>query len=167
LEDLQTSLILTASSGVQPDDLPFLQSPDAAQEIIRPGSDANSFGIHISLPLAQVLELLSEEPKDSRGRLRGYAPLQPSGRLLLYDDIPLGDDHLQVLLTVEPSGDDADQFAIVGELSGDKLPPFVKARLYIGDNVYVAEAHNGVVRFERVTLDAAAERITLTLETPD
>ncbi len=145
------------------DDLPFLQTEAIQMCFVRPGSTTGAFEIKLTIPL--VTESL---PTRSEGPLptRGFRPIQPGGRLLYYDVVPLGDQEVDVMLMLN-NAEMPCCYAITGVLDNDSLPALIYARLYVGDDLYFAEVRGGQVIFENVAIDDDQKQISITLETPD
>ncbi len=160
LADLLRADDLGESKLIPADTLQFLRHPDQVQYIVAPGSNGQMFQAHIVLPISRVAE-----PIQVRAA-RGFGPIQPGGRLLLYDTILLGEDPVLVMLTLHGE-DEAGQYTITGDLYADSLPPTVHARLFIGSHMYHAQVQDGRMSFENVRFDQddRVERIHLTLET--
>jgi hypothetical protein len=119
------------------------------QYVIRPGSTISSFSLEIILPFAASL------PPSSEGK-RGIAPLQPGGRLLLYDTVPLGGSRVQILLTLH-SDTAPDTYRVVGQLIGKSLPQRVEAYLQVGKQAYHVHAEGGRFEIQGVEFGEALE----------
>jgi hypothetical protein len=146
------------------DDLPFMQTEESQLCFVRPGSTTGAFEIKLTIPLA-----VSEHmPTRSEGplRTRGFRPIQPGGRLLYYDVVPLGDQEVDVMLMLN-NAEMPRRYAITGVLDSDSLPALIYARLYVGDDLYFAEVRSGQVTFENVALDDDQKQISIAFETPD
>ncbi len=151
---------------VTADDLPFLRRPDLAHHAVGPGSGGPSFSIHIALPALDLHGGPAIPGVVTRsGTGRGFGPTQPGGRLLLFDMVSVEGKNIQVMLTLH-GGPIPDRYTIVGELAGESLPPVLKARLHVGDEVYFSEVEDGLVQFEDVAFIEDAESVMITFETP-
>ena len=156
---------ITPERKIRASDLAFLSSESQLESVLlSPGSDITDFRIHISLPIAGFLE---GQPVSAalESPMRGFSPIQPGGRLLLFDTIALGDTQVQAMLTLHKS-DAPNRYTIVGELSSDSLPPVINARLHVGHDVYFADVLDGMLSFEGVFFPDTTERISITLELP-
>jgi hypothetical protein len=148
------------------DDLLFLRRPNLAHHAVGPGSGGPSFSIHIALPSLDLHGGPAIPGVVARsGVERGFGPTQPGGRLLLFDTVSVEGEDIQVMLTLH-SGAIPDRYTIVGDLVGESLPPLLKARLHVGDEVYFSEVEGGLVQFEDVAFVEDAESVMITFETP-
>lgn len=129
------------------------------QYIIRPGSTISSFRLEIILPFAASI------PPSSEGK-RGIAPIQPGGRLLLYDTVPLGEGRVQILLTLH-SEPKPDTYRVVGQLAGKSLPQRVEAYLQVGKLAYHVSATEGRFEIHGVEFGEGVENLSFRLATPD
>lgn len=141
-------------------DLPFLH-PEQVYHLIRPGSTVASFSIHIVLTGA-FLQARSPVAPDRPAR-RGFGPIQPGGRLLLYDTLIVGGEPIQVMLMLH-NGSAPDLYRVTGELSAVLLPPNLWARLQVGERTYYTRVQDEKLEFEDVAFGDVPERIVLTLE---
>jgi hypothetical protein len=130
------------------------------QVVVRPESTAESFEIQIAVPIADVLTRYSDEGE------RGLSPLQEGGRLLLYDSIMLGNQMIEIMLTLHRVAKES-LFRIVGELSGVVLPKRILACLDIDQECYEAEVKGGRVEFPDVSLSDQVHFISVRLTTDD
>jgi hypothetical protein len=130
------------------------------QIVVRPESTAETFEIQITIPIADVLTRYTDEGE------RGLSPLQEGGRLLLYDSIRLGNQMIEIMLTLHRGARES-LFRIVGELSGMLLPPRIRASLDVDQESYEAEVNNGRVEFPDVSLSDRVHSISVRLATDD
>jgi hypothetical protein len=128
------------------------------QIVVRPESTAEAFEIQITIPIADVLTRYTDEG------LRGLSPLQEGGRLLLYDSIMLGNQMIEIMLTLHRGAKES-LFRIVGELSGMFLPSRIWACLDVDKDCYEAEVQNGRVEFSDIPLSDRVHSISVRLNT--
>lgn len=138
---------------------PDLEALPETQYIIRAGSTVSSFSLEIILPFAASL------PPSSEGK-RGITPIQPGGRLLLYDTVPLGESRVQILLTLH-SEPKPDTYRLVGQLAGKSLPQRVEAYLQVGKQAYHVYANEGRFEIHGVVFGEGVENLSFRLATPD
>jgi hypothetical protein len=128
------------------------------QIVVRPESTVESFEIRIVIPVGDVLTRYSDEG------MRGLSPLQEGGRLLLYDSVMLGNQMIEIMLTLHQGAKET-LFRIVGELSGMVLPSRIHACLDVDKECYEAEVQNGRVEFPDVSLSDQVHSISVRLNT--
>jgi hypothetical protein len=91
--------------------------------------------------------------------------IQPGGRLLFYDSIPLSmEERLHILLVLHP-GSETGRYIVSGELYGRVLPEQIQAQLQIGGDHYETEARDGLIQFPEVDLRKKVHDMTLNLFT--
>jgi hypothetical protein len=130
------------------------------QIVVYPESTAESFEIRIVVPVADILTCYSDDGE------RGLSPLQEGGRLLLYDSIMLGNQMIEIMLTLHRGAKES-LFRIVGELSGMVLPMRILACLDVDQECYEAEVKGGRVEFPDVSLSDRVHSISVRLTTDD
>jgi hypothetical protein len=130
------------------------------QIVVYPESTAESFEIRIVVPVADVLTRYSDDGE------RGLSPLQEGGRLLLYDSIMLGNQMIEIMLTLHRGAKES-LFRIVGVLSGMVLPKRILACLDVDQECYEAEVKGGRVEFPDVSLSDRVHSISVRLTTDD
>ncbi len=150
-------------STVAADDLLFVKQPQLAKHMARPGSTDSSFSLRIALPLADGLFGESLSARFAPQPTRSLDAIQPGGRLLFYDTVPMGTQHVQIMLTLHCCSN-AGQYVIVGELAAEELPPVLVVTAQIGAETYEAEAHDGKVVFEDVSFSEGVKHIMIILE---
>lgn len=124
---------------------------------IREGSTADSFEVEIVIPMQIAL------PDYSEG-MRALAPIQPGGRLLLYDQIRFDDVLIRMMLTLL-DGDEKGSYLVVGELYGSEIQTPLVAELAIDDHPYEAYVHNQKVEFANVHIPPEFDTIRVRLKT--
>jgi hypothetical protein len=152
-------------STVTANELPFVKQPQFAKHMARPGSTDTSFSLRIALPLADGLFGESLSAHFASQTVRSLDAMQPGGRLLFYDTVPMGKQQVQIMLTLHRYSTDG-QYVIVGELVAEELPTVLKMTAQIGAETYEAEACDGKVVFENVLFEEEVKHIMITLEPP-
>jgi hypothetical protein len=150
---------------VTANELLFIRRPNFAKHMARPGSTDTSFSLRIALPLADGLFGESLSAHFASQTVRSLDAMQPSGRLLFYDSVPMGKQQVQIMLTLH-RGSTAGQYVIVGELAAEDLPPALKVTIQIGSETYQADVVDGKVVFENVLFDEEVKHIMIILEPP-
>jgi len=125
--------------------------------IIQEGSTPQSFDVEILIPMEIAL------PDYSAG-MRALAPIQPGGRLLLYDQIRLDDSLIRVMLTLLDGAEEG-TYLVIGELYGGELPASMVAELAIDDTSYESPVQNQKVEFADVRIPQKFDSIRLRLKT--
>ena len=126
------------------------------QIVVRPQSTVESFEIRIVVSIEDVLTRYTDEG------MRGLSPLQEGGRLLLYDSVMLGNQMIEIMLTLHQGARET-LFRIVGELSGMVLPSRIHACLDVDKECYEADVEHGRVEFPDVSLSDRVHSISLRL----
>ncbi len=124
---------------------------------IRDGSTTTSFDVEIVIPMEIAL------PDYSAG-MRALAPIQPGGRLLLYDQIRLDDALIRVMLTLL-DGQEEGSYLVLGELYGDPISEPMIAELVIDDLPYESPVQNQKIEFSNVRIPPEFDAIHLRLKT--
>ncbi len=130
---------------------------------VRPSSTCSSFGIYISLPLASIRMAQTNAPNLATRSARELAT-QLRKQLLLYDTIQLGEDAIQIMLTL-CGGASPGSHSVIGELSS-KIPlSSVKACLHAGARTYFSIVQGDRLYFDDVIFDENVDRVIFALET--
>jgi hypothetical protein len=128
--------------------------------VVQAGSTKEVFDIELVIPVAGFLTQYADEG------LRGLSPIQEGGRLLLYDSIRLGNEMVEIMLTLHQGARES-LFRIVGELSGLLLSTHIRACLEVDHERYEAEVENGRVEFSDIPLSGDVSSISVRLTTSD
>ncbi len=148
-------------------DLSFLRRYEMQPSLqITPGSIRASFRAHISIPLDMSRDMLAAGAQGPELAGRGFGPIQPGGRLLLWDIMKLEDADVRVMVILKGS-DSPGQYRIVGELVSAESLPTVRVRLYAGYETYYGKVRNGRFSFDPVSLNDGITDLRLILETED
>jgi hypothetical protein len=130
------------------------QSP---QITIRDGSTVQSFDVEIVIPMEIALPDYGEN-------MRSLAPIQPGGRLLLYDQIRFDSAVIRIMLTLLDGAEEG-SYLVLGELYGDTIPATLMAELRIDNLPYEAPVRDGKVEFADVRIPPEFDAIHLRLTT--
>ena len=157
----ETSHKLTTS------DLSFLRQYETLPSLqITPGSICASFRAHISIPLDMSRGILPTRARGPELAGQGFGPIQPGGRLLLWDVMKLEDTDVRVMVTLKGS-DSPGQYRIAGQLVSAKSLPAIGVRLYVGYETYYGKVQSGRFSFDPVSLNDGVTNLRLILETED
>ena len=130
------------------------QSP---QIKIQDGGTVRSFDVEIVIPMEIALP-------DYGGNMRALAPIQPGGRLLLYDQIRFDSAVIRVMLTLLDGAEEG-SYLVLGELYGDPIPAILTAELRIDNLAYEAPVQNRKIEFASVRIPPKFDAIHLRLKT--
>ena len=125
-----------------------------------------SFRAHISIPLDMSRGILPTRARGPELAGQGFGPIQPGGRLLLWDVMKLEDTDVRVMVTLKGS-DSPGQYRIAGQLVSAKSLPAIGVRLYVGYETYYGKVQSGRFSFDPVSLNDGVTNLRLILETED
>jgi hypothetical protein len=152
---------IPVDSKITGEKLDFLQ-PSHPMTIVlaRKSSISITRKIHIAFPA----NMLPGSPFTSQV-MRGFAPIQPGGRLILFTSIPFDNqEEFIVMLTLHDS-EEAECYTVVGELTGEPLPIITEALLHVGQHTYSATINHGQLQFTNVRYDNSVNQVSLTIDT--
>jgi hypothetical protein len=158
---LEPNSEVPVGNRVTKENLDFLQpSHPTAVVLARRNSTSIMRKIHIAFPA----NLLPGSPFVPQVTMRGFTPIQPGGRLILYTTIPFDQQELTVMLTLHDS-EEVESYTVIGELSGKLLPVITEALLHVGRCTYPATIDDGQMQFENVRYDDSVNQVSLTIDT--
>jgi hypothetical protein len=162
LDDLlEPSPDVPAVSRITEENLDFLQPSHPTTVIL---ARRNSTSIMRKIHIAFSINLEPGTPFAPQAAMRGFAPIQPGGRLILCTTIPFDQQELTVMLVLHDS-EEVEGYTVIGELSGEPLPVITEALLRVGQCTYSATIDQGQLQFKNVRYDDSVSQVSLTVDT--
>lgn len=109
---------------------------------------------------------LDSDDDDHQEAMRGFSAIQSGGRLLMQKTLALGDQSVDVVLTLHP-GSETGMYRIAGEIYAEDQLPRTTACLTIGHDQYTSQVQDRELTFADVKLHDSSPRLDLSFEVDD